>query len=44
MIHLILLVLAFLLFLAAGFGVTYKSLSFGWLGLAALTAALWLHA
>lgn len=41
-INLILLVLAFLLFIAAGFDVKYKSFQFGWLGLASLTVALWL--
>lgn len=44
MLHIILMVLAFLLFLAAGVGMTYKNLQFGWLGAAALTAALFLGA
>jgi len=43
LLHLIFLILAFLLFLAAGIGVSYKSWNFGWLGLAALTVAVWLH-
>jgi hypothetical protein len=41
-IQLIFLVLAFLLFLAKGFGVSYGRADFGWLGLASLTLALWL--
>jgi len=42
-IHLIFLILAFLLFLLAGFGVSYGRLNLGWLGLASLTLALWLR-
>ena len=42
MIRMVLLILACLLFIAAGVGVSYKNLNFGWLGLAALTVGLWL--
>ena len=42
-LHLIFLVLAFLLFILSGVGVTYGRLQFGWLGLAFLTLAEWLH-
>jgi hypothetical protein len=41
-IQLIFLVLAFLLFLAKGLGVSYGRFDFGWLGAASLTLALWL--
>lgn len=43
MIHLILLVFAFVFFLLAAFNVSFPKVSFGWLGLAFLTLALWLH-
>lgn len=39
MISLILLVLAFVLFLVAAFGVALPRVHFGWLGLAVLTLA-----
>jgi hypothetical protein len=42
MIRLVFLILAFLLFLGAGLGVTYRNFSLGWLGLAALTIGVWL--
>lgn len=37
----ILLVFAFVLFVLAGLNVSTPRTNFGWLGLAALTAALW---
>lgn len=40
--RIILLCLAFVLFLLAGAEVTTPRLSLGWLGLAALTIAVWL--
>jgi hypothetical protein len=42
-IHLIFLVLAFVLFLLAALNVSYPRVSFGWLGLAFLTLAVWLR-
>jgi hypothetical protein len=42
-LHLILLVFAFVLFVLAGCKVTPPRADLGWLGLAALTLALWLH-
>jgi hypothetical protein len=42
-VHLILLAFAFVLFVLAGLGIAHLRLQFGWLGLAFLTAALWLH-
>lgn len=42
-IRLILLVPAFVLFLLAAFSVSYPRINFGWLGLALLTVAVWLH-
>lgn len=42
-IHLIFLVLAFLLFVLAGLGIAHPRYQLGWLGLAFLTLALWLH-
>ena len=43
MIRLVLLVLAFVLFLLAAANVSYPKVSFGWLGLACLAVAVWLH-
>lgn len=43
MIRLVLLVLAFVLFLLAGLNVSYPRVNFIGLGLASLTAALWLR-
>ena len=40
MIHMILLILALLLFVAAGVGVTYGKLQLGWLGLACWAASM----
>ena len=42
-IHLILLVFALVFFILAGLDVSYPRVSFGWLGLAFLTVALWLR-
>jgi hypothetical protein len=42
-LHVVLLVLAFLLFLLAGLGVTYARFNLGWLGAAALTVALFVR-
>jgi hypothetical protein len=42
-IHLILLVFAFVLFVLAGLRVSHLRVDLGWLGLAFLTLALWLH-
>jgi hypothetical protein len=42
-IRLILLVFAFVLFIIAGCNISLVRVNFGWLGLACLTAALWLH-
>jgi hypothetical protein len=42
-IRTILIVLAFLLFIFSAFGVKHNRIEFGWLGLAILTAALWLR-
>ena len=42
-VHLVLLAFSFVLFVLAGLGVTHLRFQFGWLGLALLTAALWLH-
>jgi hypothetical protein len=42
-IRIILLCLAFVLFLLAGFNIATPRTSLGWLGLAALTLALWLR-
>jgi hypothetical protein len=42
-LRLIFLVLAFVLFVLAGIGVAHPRWNFGWLGLAFLTLALWLH-
>jgi hypothetical protein len=42
-LRLIFLVFAFVLFVLAGLGLTTMRLNFGWLGLAFLTLALWLH-
>jgi hypothetical protein len=42
-IYIILVVLAFLLFLFAALGIRHQRVDFGWLGLAVLTAALWLR-
>jgi hypothetical protein len=42
-IQLIFLVLAFVLFLLAGLNVSYPRVSFGWLGLAFLTFAIYLR-
>ena len=42
-LHLIFLVLAFLLFVLAGVGVVHPRVNLGWLGLAFLTLAVWLH-
>lgn len=42
-IRLIALVAAFVLFLIAGFDITTRRVNFGWLGLACLTFAVWLH-
>ena len=42
-VRLILLVFAFVLFVLAGLEVSRPRVNFGWLGLALLTAALWLH-
>lgn len=44
MLHLILLVLAFVLFLLAGVNVSYPRVQFGWLGLASLTLSMLLGA
>jgi hypothetical protein len=41
--RIILFALAFVLFLLAGFNVAAPRWSLGWLGLAALTLALWLR-
>ena len=41
--RLILLVFAFVLFVLASLNVSYPRISFGWLGLAFLTLAIWLH-
>jgi hypothetical protein len=42
-LHLIFLVFAFVLFVLAGLGIEHPRANFGWIGLAFLTAALWLH-
>ena len=42
-VHLILLAFAFVLFILAGVGVQHVRFNLGWLGLAFLTLALWLH-
>ena len=42
-LNLIFLVLALVLFLLAAFNVSYPRVSFGWLGLACLTIAVWFH-
>lgn len=42
-VHLILLVLAFVLFLVSAFNVSLPRVNLGWLGLAFLTLALWFH-
>lgn len=41
--HLILLVLAFVLFLLRALGIAAPRTDLGWLGLACLTLAEWLH-
>lgn len=42
-LHLIFLILAFVLFVLAGLNVKHLRFDLGWLGLAFLTLALWLH-
>lgn len=42
-LRLVLLVFAFVLFVLAGLNVPATRVQLGWLGLALLTAALWLH-
>lgn len=42
-VHLILLVFAFVLFVLASLNISYPKVHLGWLGLAFLTLALWLH-
>ena len=41
--RLIFLVFAFVLFVMAGLNISHPKANFGWLGLALLTLALWLH-
>jgi hypothetical protein len=41
--HLVFLVFAFVFFVIAALGISHPRLSFGWMGLAFLTLALWLH-
>jgi hypothetical protein len=42
-VHLILLAFAFVLFVLAGCNISHPKVNLGWLGLAFLTLALWLH-
>lgn len=42
-LHLVFLILAFLLFVLTAVGVSHPRCNLGWLGLAFLTLALWLH-
>jgi hypothetical protein len=42
-LHLVLLAFAVVLFVLAAFNVSLPRVSLGWLGLALLTIALWLH-
>jgi hypothetical protein len=43
MLRITMLGLAFIFFLLAGFNVPQPRVNLGWLGLAALTVAAWLH-
>jgi hypothetical protein len=41
--HIILIAFAFVFFIVAALNIGHPRVSFGWLGLAFLTLALWLH-